>query len=72
MGIFTPRAFRRYFATEAAANLPRPLVAVAGGWIGTRSLDDHYISPRCNETLQKLRLSVREPLLEEVDEHVHR
>jgi integrase len=43
---FTPHAFRRAFATDAASRLPRHIVAQAGGWKGLERLDDHYVQPR--------------------------
>lgn len=43
---FTPHAFRRAFATDAAELFPRHVVAQAGGWKGLERLDDHYIHPR--------------------------
>jgi integrase len=43
---FTPHAFRRAFATDAASVLPRHTVALAGGWRGLDRLDDHYVRPR--------------------------
>jgi integrase len=42
---FTPHAFRRAFATDAASVLPRHTVAPAGGWQGVRRLDEHYVQP---------------------------
>jgi integrase len=51
---FTPHAFRRTFATDAASLLPRHIVAQAGGWRGLERLDDHYIHPRASEIWHKL------------------
>jgi integrase len=51
---FTPHAFRRAFATDAASRLPRHTVAQAGGWQGLERLDDHYITPRVATIYEKL------------------
>jgi integrase len=51
---FTPHAFRRAFATDAASVLPRHTVAQAGGWKGLERLDDHYITPRTATIREKL------------------
>jgi hypothetical protein len=42
---FTPHALRRAVAADAASKLPRPVVALAGGWKGLERLDDHYVRP---------------------------
>lgn len=51
---FSPHAFRRAFATEAASVLPRHTVAQAGGWKGLERLDDHYVQPRHTTIWEKL------------------
>lgn len=51
---FTPHAFRRAFATDAASVLPRHIVARAGGWEGLERLDDHYVQPRVGAIRAKL------------------
>lgn len=51
---FTPHAFRRAFATDAASVLPRHTVAQAGGWQGLERLDDHYVQPRTGTIRTKL------------------
>jgi integrase len=51
---FTPHAFRRAFATDAASVLPRHTVARAGGWEGLERLDDHYVQPRIGAIRAKL------------------
>jgi integrase len=48
-------SIRRAFATDAASILPRHVVARAGGWQGLQRLDNHYIQPRADPVLRKLR-----------------
>ena len=55
---FSPHAFRRAFATDGAAYLPRHVVAQAGGWAGTARMDDHYIQARTRTLWYKLTGSV--------------
>ena len=52
---FTPHALRRAFATDAASELPRHVVALAGGWQGVDRLDDHYVRPRTSTIWEKIR-----------------
>ena len=47
-------SLRRAFASEAAATLPRHTVARAGGWSGTRRMDDHYIRAEPRSIEEKL------------------
>lgn len=47
-------ALRRAFATDAAATLPRHVVARAGGWRGLQRLDNHYIRPHRETVADKL------------------
>ncbi len=47
-------AFRRAFASEAAAILPRYTVALAGGWQGLERMDDHYIRPQVRSIAEKM------------------
>lgn len=62
---FSPHAFRRAFASDAATLLPRHTVAQAGGWKGLERLDNHYIQPRDEIIWSKLRnLSSRRPTSE--------
>ena len=51
---FTPHALRRAFATDAASQLPRHVVACAGGWSGLERLDDHYVGTRERTIWEKL------------------
>ena len=51
---FTPHAFRRAFASDAATVLPRHVVGLAGGWQGIERLDDHYIQVRESALWAKL------------------
>jgi integrase len=51
---FTPHAFRRAFATDAASVLQRHTVARAGGWKGLERLDDHYVQVRVTTIREKL------------------
>lgn len=51
---FTPHAFRRAYATDAASSLPRHTVALAGNWSGVERLDDHYVHPRAETIWMKL------------------
>jgi integrase len=54
METFTPHAFRRAFATDGAAALPRHIVALAGGWRGVERMDDAYVNPRASVVWEKL------------------
>ena len=51
---FKPHDLRRAFATDAASQLPRHTVALAGGWRGLERLDDHYVTPRPQSIWGKL------------------
>lgn len=51
---YTLHSFRRAFATEAAAILPRHTVAQAGGWKGRERMDKHYVTARDEAIAQKL------------------
>ena len=51
---YTPHAFRRFCATQAAERLPRWQAAVAGGWRGTERFDAHYVRPREEALWRKL------------------
>ena len=42
---YTPHAFRRAWATGAAAVLPRWEAALGGGWRGTERFDASYVTP---------------------------
>ncbi len=42
---YTPHAFRRAWATEAAEVLPRWEAALGGGWRGTARFDSSYVTP---------------------------
>ena len=55
---FTPHAFRRAFATDGTACLPRYVVSRAGGWQGIERMDDHYIQVRTRTLWDKLNGSV--------------
>jgi integrase len=65
---FTPHAFRRAFATDAASVLPRHTVAQAGGWHGLERLDDHYITPRAATIRAKLTRSTEDSPLPALSE----
>ncbi|MGH7487084.1 MAG: tyrosine-type recombinase/integrase [bacterium] len=69
---FTPHALRRAFATDAARDLARHIVAKAGGWQGLERLDDHYIHPRTDLLWRKLiaseRLSFLTPRQKDTDD----
>jgi integrase len=54
---FAPHAMRRAFATDAASQLPRHVVAQAGGWRGLDRLDDHYVQARDPTIWEKLNRS---------------
>ena len=51
---YTPHAFRRFWATEAAQRLPRWEAALAGGWRGTDRFDQHYVGVREDALRDKL------------------
>ena len=51
---YTPHAFRRAWATEAAAALPRWEAALGGGWRGTARFDASYVTPRRKAVWTKL------------------
>jgi integrase len=52
--MFRPHAFRRAYATDGAAQLPRHTVALAGGWHGMERMDNHYVRPQERATLDRL------------------
>jgi integrase len=64
---FTPHAFRRAFASDAASVLPRHVVARAGGWEGLERLDDHYVQARASSLWTKL--VGRSPPADRVEDH---
>jgi len=41
--VATSHAFRRVFATAAAARVGRSLASLAGNWSSPRRMDDHYV-----------------------------
>ena len=47
---YTPHAFRRFWATEAAQRLPRWEAALAGGWHGTDRFDQQRTPGRARRT----------------------
>ena len=51
---YTPHAFRRAWATGAAAVLPRWEGALGGGWRGTARFDASYVTPRRTAVWTKL------------------
>ncbi len=53
-------SLRRAFATDAESQLPRFVVARAGGWQGLDRLDNHYIRPRGQAIRRKLGWNERE------------